>query len=1001
MTSKTIIGMNVDDTVIANSLDDIPVDNLGFPFSGDKKIVFASFSDSTIKTYTDYNRVFNKANQIPLNMPSFEETYPDSSGLGVGHGLKFNVASLVIRTSKKISAIRVKPECSLSVSVSSGLHDIPSFIGTTITGIGGTSEFQFLNHATNFLILEHTGKLSLFEIELFSTIDSNIDHQFAVFPVITDTRKSLPYLVSALNQLSVQRKGGLQNVSASLHTIEISKSFETTRIVSLPVRNLPLESVYLEEISLYDHILKDANFIFPLLSAIERNCIKHRSKTQDAIAAINRTDADKIQNLECIINTEIINGTFLLNGITPPSQIDLIAGAKYTFSPETVEVNGAEVLEITLGEGETAIFGKNGLQLGTFNSIKKIPQEKYAIPSAFMSNSSLGDLLTDMSDLSTLLTSTFEKTPNSGNVVSHACFIDQKGDVLTVEESLFLPGSIQSISVYCSDSGPATSNVTILLDGNVVTELSLSSQRAVTTTIKLPTSQGVHALSTNNGSNVLFRITQKSVVHAPVHPKYYTSGQLELDTLSSANIEFVAQHNNFDLLQNHEIQVHSDTSLISIDDITFNNFSCINALFCRKKSVDLKNPEFDFDLLGSKWDFCSDHPWLACLDTQNGAAIINHEIDFNNFTILWYPTTLTNLTLIQGKTCLFIEDNKLKLYNNEFNYQCDTADILENKWNHLAFTNEIFVINGLYQETERNPQGSQNHDFRIIQSRTIIGTSSPIDLTPIVQNTPVNLPDYAHARLHECEVELNSTVYPTQFQMTTVDGSVLTWQNLNNSQRYSLSHNEQSPLVVSEISTCNLPSSVSLKLIFVSTGYIRNLCNYSSSIPAVVIETGRKNHDSVIDFQRKIVEAVCTNQELGIVKAEHYTQTNTSPTNNNVIDPFVQSSFYVTPPSLILLATSQSAPYSTNQSILLLFNRKIETFPKDDSTLFTISGTDGSITLIKARNVTLLSSQISIANQHLSLLPSTTYNINLAAGKLLHVNGRVPNLEGNVSFSTL
>ncbi len=1003
------LGLNVDDIVEGEQLNEIIADELGYAseFSNLKQeVVFASFSDESIQTYTDYNRVFRKSNSSPLNFPASGETYPDSSGLGVGNGLKFNTGTLIIKTDKKVSGLRVKPECSLSVSVSSGLNGIPQFVGTTIPSdsVTGTSEFQFLQHATHFLILEHEGSLSLLEIELFTStlVDAAAPQNFAVFPIIKDTRKTLPYLVSTFNQLSVNRKGGLQNVEAVLFTVELSKHFEATRLASRDILNLPLEDLYLNEVNLYNHILKDANLIFPLLSAIERNCIRHRAKTQDSIAAINQDQHDFINQdqLECTILSELNeDGVLMFNGIIATNEIHLVSNVRYIFSPETVEIEGTELSELRLSEGEIMLFGKNGSQLGSFKSNKTLPQNDYTIPTSFMNDESLETVLSDFTNSSSLLNTSFEKTPNSGNVISHACFLNENGDSLTVEESLFLPGDTKNISVYCSEAG---SSIQVLIDGQLNLEVSSPPERSLIIQVKLPTTAGVHCLSTNNGSNVLFRITKKSIIHPPVHPPYYTSGQLERDIFSTSTVEFIAQHNNFDLLPDSTITAQSQSSLISIDDVTFDHFSCTSALYSRKKAVDLKNEGLSFEHLQCRWEFCSDHPWLACLNIQHGCTVLHSEINLDNFTISWYPTILTDLTLIQGKRCLFILDDKLTLSNEHEKFECNLHRLELSSWNHLAFTNERFIING-HEETTTRSNGGRN----TLTTTTVIGTCHQIDLEPVLVGNPIDLPDFASDRLHECQIELTFGSFIPQIELTTSDGVVLTWENTNPTSQQANQSFQLTSLYSSDsiqIASINLPFSISMiKMKFASAGFIRNLCTYDSMIPAVVIDTGRKNRDCVIDFQRKLITSTCTNQELNIVKTEHYTQTNFSASaeTNEFVESSVQSSFYVTPPSLIMMSTSQDAPYSTNQSILLLFNRRIETFPKDDSTLFTISGDDGTVTLVKARNVTLLSSQISISNTFLSLSPATNYNINLSAGRLFQTNGRVPNIEGNISFSTL
>ena len=231
----------------------------------------------------------------------------------------------------------------------------------------------------------------------------------------------------------------------------------------------------------------------------------------------------------------------------------------------------------------------------------------------------------------------------------------------------------------------------------------------------------------------------------------------------------------------------------------------------------------------------------------------------------------------------------------------------------------------------------------------------------------------------------------------------LIWQNTNTvslpQQIFKLS---STTAHVSQITGINLPFSISkIELKFTPCGYIRNLCSYSDTIPNILMKTAFENRDIVIDFQRKSVLCVCTNQEQNAVRSEQYNQINSTVdgTSRYIVES-LPSSFYVTPPSLIMMSTSQTTPYSTTQSLLILFNRKIEVFIRDDSTLFTMSGSDGSTTLLKATFCTLLSSQISIPNSFLNLSPATTYTIHLARARLFQFDGHVPCLDTTISFST-
>jgi hypothetical protein len=1012
-------GLNVDETVMANSLEEEVVDTLGYGSEVNdlnSKIIFASFRDDTFDTYTDYNRVFRKGNDKPLVFPHHTESYPDGSGVGLGHGLKYNTGTLIVECGIKVSAIRVKPPCSLEVNITSGLSDLIQFVGSTVTNSEGTcSELFFVGNSASVLVLQHVGSLSLNEIQLFSS--EKIVFPFSTFPILKDGR-ILPYLVSELSSLINIRKGGLREEKFAIFTVELLKSFENSRIAKKEMYNLSLEQLYIEEASLYDHILKDSNSIFPIISLIEQNCLKHQKMTQASLKLLNMTENDKVTNLECNILCEVQNDKLLFNGMIAPNIMTLIADVKYIFNPETIEVNGSNVSEIKLRENETIIFEKNGTKVGIFNSVKKIPKEIYELPSFFMNESSLHETVNDVMNITRSLSdniSTLSKTPNIGNIVSHVAFVDENGNNLTCEESIFLPSDVKKVKVDCSDSSVP---IFLHIDGEFISEIKVTDERFGMTDIQLPDEPGVHALSSSYGSNVLFRISEKSIIHAPVHPSYYTSGQLENDEFSSSVLKFIAQHNNFDLIEDPTMIAKSNSTFISIEDVVFNDFNCTNALFCRKKSLDLKHSNMNFDFFDCAWDFCSEHPWLACLNVENGCVVVHHSIQLLNFTFLWYPTTLDDVTIIQGESCVFIRQSKLYITNSIITFYCNIENIQLFEWNHLAFTNNTFVINGITKSTIELQVDQNNFENRVNPnngSSTVIGTCPRINLKSLLNQTisEVQISDFTSDRLNESEMKLQNVEFISSFEMTVslMDTTVrkLTWLNTETStaqnlpeQRFRLQQHYTFVSNVTRILGIDLPLSVSYVFLkFSQCGFIKNLCTYKNSIPNVVIEKGRKNRDTVIDFEIKSIVSLCTNEEQDTVRTEHYNQFNIAGDGTiRWIDKMVTSSFYVTPPSLIMMSTSQNTPYSVRQSLLILFNRRIEVFLRDESVMFTMTGDDNSTVYIKAKFCTLLSSQISIQNSFLNLSPSTNYTIHLAKARLFQFDGHVPCLEKSISFST-
>ena len=87
----------------------------------------------------------------------------------------------------------------------------------------------------------------------------------------------------------------------------------------------------------------------------------------------------------------------------------------------------------------------------------------------------------------------------------------------------------------------------------------------------------------------MFRISELTKVHAPVHPHYYTSGQLQGDSKTSSVVTLTMEHANMDIIPNTTITVSSPANFITMDDVVFDTTesTTIAALLCRNNIVDL------------------------------------------------------------------------------------------------------------------------------------------------------------------------------------------------------------------------------------------------------------------------------------------------------------------------------------------------------------------------------------------------------------------------------
>lgn len=73
--------------------------------------------------------------------------------------------------------------------------------------------------------------------------------------------------------------------------------------------------------------------------------------------------------------------------------MQIIAGIKYIFHPEPIEINGTSVSEVKLTDGEIVVFQKNNTPIGIISAMTRVPTEIYEVPSVFMNQFSLNDIL--------------------------------------------------------------------------------------------------------------------------------------------------------------------------------------------------------------------------------------------------------------------------------------------------------------------------------------------------------------------------------------------------------------------------------------------------------------------------------------------------------------------------------------------------------------------------------------------------------------------------------
>jgi hypothetical protein len=617
----------------------------------------------------------------------------------------------------------------------------------------------------------------------------------------------------------------------------------------------------------------------------------------------------------------------------------------------------------------------------------------YELPTSLFHDVSVNDTLSETQTLiDTMPQFSKSATPNSGNIVSHVSFIDSMGRELTCEQSLFLAGDVVQISVYST----MANTINLYIDDVYVQSETLTTSRVKVTNMTMPVTPGVHSIRTENSSSVLFRISELSKVHAPVHPYYYTSGQLQGDTKTSSVVTLTIEHANMDIIPNTTITVSSPANFITVDDVVFDALesTTIAALLCRRNIVDVMGNATVIEDT-TIHTFCNEFPWLSCYDMREGNIKLSCQHNLKYFTLWWTPGghLSENCTLLQGiDCCLRIRDNTLQMQVESVWYQVTDIDMyVTSSWNLIAFNGDKMYINGRSISISEISVDRQN------ASCLIIGTQNRVDLLPLLRGNSVNI----EGDSNECKLRITSPTQITLVKLISSSGT-MTFNPSSTSVPVQLFFTSDS--FVSQISSIETtPPSVIInaELLFNSSGYFRCLVMYSEKMTDSHISNAYLNKDSVISFFHKQVNVQTTGQELKNAVSETYSQlANVSAANSAWLTNFTTSSIFVTPPSLVLLDVSQSTPYGLNQSITLNFNRRIEVFIRDDSTLFTMNSVHGS-KMIRADVCTLQSYQITISNFALALQANTTYTLTLDAGRLYQFNGHVPCLAGSVTFTTL
>jgi hypothetical protein len=967
---------SVDETVTCDAPSATPLaEELGYfahPLSINSRVVFIT-AKQLLGSYSSYNKILYDTNVESIDLVGHDEVFPLASGLGYGLGLEYNVSVLALKADYPVSAIKVFPSGEFRVFTTNDVNGALQLLGNTISGVDSCF-MSFTSSPTTTLVLKHIGAFSISKVLLYTQF---ITFETNVVPIFENSF-SVPY--TSTNQTSLTRRGGMYTGNIRAMNVVIKKSSLFTRQVSKQFYAISIEEDYVSESALHKEMIDLCDNTFPLLSNLERVSHEHYNHIKRSIESIN--------------NYSVITRTihFDTSIITEPLLMNLIKGCTYSFS-SPLTISGVSYDTITVDDSLIQAVVEVNQHVCAINVVPSVTMPlSYELPTSLFHNVSLNDTLSEIQTLINMMPQ-FSKsaTPNSGNIVSHVSFIDALGRELTCEQSLFLAGELVQISIYST----MFNTINVYIDDVYVQSETLTTSRFKVTNITLPVIPGVHCIRTENSSSVMFRISELTKVHAPVHPHYYTSGQLQGDNKTSSVVTLTIEHANMDILPNTTITTSSPANFITINDTVFaaRESTTIAALLCRSNIVDLMGNATVIEDTTTH-TFCDEYPWLSCYDMHEGNIKLSCQHSLKYFTLWWTPGDLSeNCTLLQGiDCCLRIRNNTLQLQVESVWYQVPNIDTyVTSSWNLIAFNEDKLYINGQLISTSVVSVDGQTASF------LIIGAQDRVNLLPLFRGNSVNV----EGDSNECKLRITSPTEITQVKLISSGRNVTFNRSSTNVPVQDFFTSDSFVSQISGIETTPPSVILNAELIFNSAGYFRCLVMYNDKMTDSHISNAYLNRDSVISFFHKHVNVQATGEELNSSVSETYNQLANVPDANSAwVTNLTTSSIFVTPPSLVLLDVSQSTPYGLNQSVTLNFNRRIEVFIRDDSTLFTMNSVHGS-QIIRADVCTLTSYKISISNFALALQANTTYTLTLDAGRLYQFSGHVPCLAGSVTFTTV
>lgn len=968
-------------------------------------------------TYSDLDRVMHGMGSIHLDA----ESYPGSRVTGIGIGLNPGWASVCITAGSDIVGVRVWPAVVLEVRAAPTLAGPFDVIAFTSAGHAddnnGSSVAAFGERRV--LMLSSSMSVHIDRIQLYTREAAR--GASAAFALFDETRMPVPYALSSGGRTT--RRGGVYAGGATLVTARLARESLAQRSTKVPLHATLVSDVYATEALVHDALMRATDGAFPLMARLMRTCVAQ--ETYVRTSTLSRL-VEYVPNATAVVNVEYDEaGIIRIEGhVNRP--LNLVRGVTYVFTDHLAffaeDGGGDPVVGDRISVGVDTRFVSYGsawtLVVGGVVVIREERAERVPSvlpPAEFVPGVPLDHIVAEIEAVVREMPA-FEIAPgtNAGHVVHHIALLDADHVTeLSCDRAVFLPGAEVVFAVYGTHEGTAI--IHIDYDTNDPIPVILDESRRSLASFVAPLTPGVHVAWSATSSIVSFRVCAASVVHAPMHPPYYTSAQSAGDPFASVPRHVVIEHPRIDLVPlSGAVRIRSNATFLDMShapDVAMSSQHSLHAgLLCKLGVLDVRPgsvAEAHFvDESGTvmPWEsasgFCDNGvPWSVCSDVSAGLMVVHGAPhDLCDFTMWWKPASAADVTVVHGHDvaiCTRAGRLVVEFVGGAVRTLTDAVSALVGAWHMIAVTSGRMYIDGVVVPADVSVH--REHAPRI-GGGIVLGCPPDIDLRALSDGQVVVFDEDARARATECTMRVAAAPVTGAEAVLTFGGVVVAtfvWDGWAFRCVGSLPPAADGIVGASEA-----------VLHFGSAGHVRSLMMYTDTLTSAHIARASSDFDAVIGFARVPVvirgpvveQEVAVSDVFDIVASYVDGGDETRPAWMSAATP---TSAYVTPASLLMLGILGGAgSVDPLLDLVVMFNVQIEDFSTSASAAdaFEIRGSDGSASSVPASACRLASTRIILTG--LGLVNEVTYTLSLSAGRFFNVHGRVPCVASSVVFTT-